>query len=85
MKTHLIRTNVRDLALDALMADFVAERLMDNSKTAIAFCEAGQAWVKTNADTEALADAKLEASIRFEAFLRVHQPSLDLPKLSRAA
>ena len=85
MKAHLIRTTSNDLALDALLADLVAERLQDNSKTAIAFVEAGQAWVKTNGDAEALEDAKLEAGIKFEAFLRVHEPNLSVPEMARVA
>lgn len=85
MRIYPVMTDTQDLALQALLADFIVERLYDAGKTAIAFIEDGVAQVKTNADQLAFKDACLEGGIQLEAWLRVYEPQLSAPKLVKAA
>lgn len=85
MKIYLVPANTQDLALQALLADFIVERLHDAGKTAIAFIENDVAVVKTNACQVVFDDACLEGGIRLEAFLRVYEPQLSAPKMVKAA
>ena len=82
MRTIPISTTSGDIALDALYAEFLCERLFDAGKTAIAFAQHGQVWVKTDAPEEAFKDACTEADVPYQAFLRVTCPELkEMPRL----
>lgn len=85
MRIYPVLTDTQDLGFQALLADFICERLHDAGKTAICFIQDEVAQVKTNAQPEAFKDACLEAGILIKAWLRVNQPNLSAPASVRAA
>ncbi len=70
MRVYRIPNTHNDLALDALLADFLAEALFNRGKTVIAFVDEGGAAIKTNATGEAVASSLAEAYAAFEGFMR---------------
>lgn len=69
MKTYRV-SSTQDLALDALLADFLAEALFKRGKTVIAFVDEGGAAIKTNSPGEVIASSLAEAYAAFEGFMQ---------------